>query len=702
LDKKKLFFIFFIILNFANPTSYSKINLVEEKSLYELNNIHIKENLVPKNNIQNIQFLFKNAFQELIANLEKGIMNNRENINAAEIKSDIQINNKNFVIAKGNVFVNYKNMILKSDELKYNRKTKVLTINGGIQFKSNDQFFEAAFIKYDLKNKVGFIENIYGSINFDTLDNIASEKKQEINKNQFQKSDRSIKNIILNKSSVIGFEAFKLDNNENDESFIEGITPQNLKVDINEMQNWRFISEKINIDDELWSADKLYLTNDPFNKPQLVINNSKFKTIDDNGEIIVKSGWSSIKLDDFLTIPVGPRSYSVKEKDNNLKWNIGYDENSKDGLFISRKYDTIFSEKGKTSLDLKQVFLIQRALLGKTKSYSKKNDPVLSKKVKQNAETLDYIGFEAELNSKLIDFDFYSNIELSSLDFEKLNKIIRVNSDLSKVIYQDENDNMKKKTILSIFGNYREKVWNGSLGEIENLSSYGTKIQKSNIWIHKNVIKTSKIGLGYGNYEAGRKNDQTAPISRKRLNFSLNRNHFYPIWQPVNDQYITQKNIYSPNVIPEGIILFAETKADFYRYDDNNLQNLYTIRGGPIFTFGNFKKKYLDYTKFSVFPKATLAVGESPFAFDQAYDNHGVEFAIEQQIIGPVTFKLSTEYNLDINSPLYREFYNKVFEIAWNRRAYNISAYYNESNKSGGINFKIHSFSFNGFGESFK
>ena len=44
-------------------------------------------------------------------------MNNRENINAAEIKSDIQINNKNFVIAKGNVFVNYKNMIFKSDEL---------------------------------------------------------------------------------------------------------------------------------------------------------------------------------------------------------------------------------------------------------------------------------------------------------------------------------------------------------------------------------------------------------------------------------------------------------------------------------------------------------------------------------------------------------------------------------------------------------
>ena len=167
-----------------------------------------------------------------------------------------------------------------------------------------------------MKNKVGFIENIYGSINFDTLGNIASNRDPEINKNQFKKSDESIKNIKLNKSSIIGFDAFNLDSK--DESLIEIIAPKNLKVDINAIQNWRFISKRINIKDELWTSEKLYLTNDPFNKPQLVINNSKFRTIDEKGEIIFKSGWSTIELDNFLKIPTGPRSFSVKEDNNNL------------------------------------------------------------------------------------------------------------------------------------------------------------------------------------------------------------------------------------------------------------------------------------------------------------------------------------------------------------------------------------------------
>ena len=73
---------------------------------------------------------------------------------------------------------------------------------------------------------------------------------------------------------------------------------------------------------------------------------------------------------------------------------------------------------------------------------------------------------------------------------------------------------MQKKTTFSIFGNYRDKVWNGSLGEVDILSSYGSKIEKQNIWIEKNVIKSSRIGIGYGNYEAGKNNNPTKSISR--------------------------------------------------------------------------------------------------------------------------------------------------------------------------------------------
>ena len=96
-----------------------------------------------------------------------------------------------------------------------------------------------------------------------------------------------------------------------------------------------------------------------------------------------------------------------------------------------------------------------------------------------------------------------------------------------------------------------------------------------------------------------------------------------------------------------------------------------------------------------------MARGESPFGFDQSSDNHAIEFNLEQQLLGPITLKSSTEYNLDINSNNYRNFYNTKFGINLNRRAYKIGLFYDEQSKSGGITFKINFFNFDGLGNKF-
>ena len=82
-------------------------------------------------------------------------------------------------------------------------------------------------------------------------------------------------------------------------------------------------------------------------------------------------------------------------------------------------------------------------------------------------------------------------------------------------------------------------------------------------------------------------------------------------------------------------------------------------------------------------------------------DNHAIEIGLEQQIIGPLTAQISTEYNLDVNSSNYKKFFNSRYELAWNRRAYKILAFYNSVNKSGGLNFKIYGFNFEGLGKIF-
>ena len=675
-------------------------NYLEDKHFKESKIPNINQGLIFNENLNNLSKLLNLTFTYIAENIENFSQDNNENLKAAEIFSDNQINNDKYIIAEGNVLIIYKKMILSSDKLEYNREKRLIRIEGNINFKSNDQFIQASDIEYDLENKKGFINNAYGRFNFETLNNIASEDNLEININKFKNLDKSIRNVILEDSSANGKREFSIGDEENS-SFDKG-SPQKLETDNNKMRNWRFSSERIEINNDLWSAKKLFLTNDPFNKPQLIINNRKISAYDEKGEVFIKSKWSTLELDNFLKIPTGPKTYSSKEE-NELRWSIGYDDNSKDGLFITRNADTIFINKEKTKLDLKKIFFLQRALSGKTKTFSKKNDSVLEKKVEQDSKLSDLFGLEAEINSQFFDFDFYSKVDLNSLDFEKFKKIISLDSEISKVIYKDKKEKMQKETSLSFFGKYREKVWNGSLGEIEILSSYGTKIEKENNWKDNNVNKSSKIGLGYGNYESGKFDDSTQAINRKRLNLSLEREHIYPIWEKkITQQFITNKNKYSNYIISPGIKFLVKAKGDFYRYDDNNFQNLYTISGGPEFTLGNFKKDILDYTKLKILPKTTIASGQSPFKFDQANDRHGVEFSLEQQIIGPITFKVSTEYNLDINSKKYKEFHSNQFKIAWNRRAYNLSIFYNEDKKTGGINFKINNFSFDGIGKSFK
>ena len=54
----------------------------------------------------------------------------------------------------------------------------------------------------------------------------------------------------------------------------------------------------------------------------------------------------------------------------------------------------------------------------------------------------------------------------------------------------------------SFYGIYRERVWNGSLGEAEIYSGYGSKLQKENTWIVDGIKKSEFLSLGLANITA--------------------------------------------------------------------------------------------------------------------------------------------------------------------------------------------------------
>ena len=649
------------------------------------------------NNLPNNQIIELNNFFQMIAeNIDELELKESKSTNQIEIISDKQINTNKEFIAEGNVFVKKNNLILKADKLIYNSIDNILIVLGNIYFQGESQFFRASAINYDINSKKGDIKDVYGSINFDTLGLINLKENKKVNLNSEFIRDSELRNVYLTDSSMLKLEGIQF--KDNDKNIIGRLRPEKFELIVNDFQQWRFKTEKINIDNNTWNAEKFYLTSDPFNEPQMVIENNFFKIVNNEGEITISSKWSSVSLDNKLKIPIGPRKDTFDE--DKTKWGIGYDQPSKDGFFISRNADKIIVNKN-TSFDLTNEFYLQRAIQGNTESFSREGESLLANKEKQDSRFLDYFGLQSQINSGIFDFGFQSLIKLNSLSFNKFKKIISINNVLSRNLFKENKDNRKSSTDLIFFQNYRNKVWNGSLGEKEIINAYGTEIKREVNWSRNNISKYALIAASYGYFESEAKDSPLELINRRRINLFLKRNNKYPIITPVVNNSINKSNVYSPIVNKKGLYLYLNSEIDLYRYDDDSYQNLFTVKLGPEIILGDFKKRFFDYTNLSVLPKATISSGQSPFTFDQAVDKLNIEFKIAQQIFGPLTFNYSSMYNLDINSDRYKEFINDKYEIEWNRRAYKVAAYYDAQQSKGGITFSINSFRFDGIGSKF-
>ena len=141
-----------------------------------------------------------------------------------------------------------------------------------------------------LKNKKGYIIKAYGSINFDTLGDLKldSDEKDKID---FDKKDKFITNVLFNNTTNLSFDDIDL-KAEQDSSFFKRLSSPKIKLDLNNLQKWRFQADKIVIDNQKWSSDELFLTNDPYT-PQIIIKNSKFVSLNIDDQIYIKAKWST-------------------------------------------------------------------------------------------------------------------------------------------------------------------------------------------------------------------------------------------------------------------------------------------------------------------------------------------------------------------------------------------------------------------------
>ena len=232
---------------------------------------------------------------------------NSENTKELIIQSDKQSEENNVIYAEGNVSASYNGKILKADNLIYDKLNKKISANGNIELVLGDQIFKVANLEYSFISKKGYLSDVQGYINTNTLiDDLSSN--------------------------------FSLSDTNKIRSLLELRTKEVLNTP-GKVENWLFLTDKITIDGKKWKSNKAIFSNDLLELKQVKLEVNSLEVFSEAEELRFNSSLNYLILEEKVSIPfwLGNRSLNKNSEESfNLlnRWNLGYDNLDKDGYFL--------------------------------------------------------------------------------------------------------------------------------------------------------------------------------------------------------------------------------------------------------------------------------------------------------------------------------------------------------------------------------
>ncbi len=657
---KKVIFFFFLFINFLQPSKtaeFAKIN----KNINNQNSKLLWSNTLSKKNLSNNSRTFKdnNSYLNLLEkNFDSFLLAKADKQKELIIQSDKQSEINDVIYAEGNVSVSFRGKLLRADNLIYDKSNKKINAKGNIILVLGDQLFKVSQLEYSFISEKGYLLDVKGSINTNNLINDLSSNFSLLDSNKIENLLEFKKKEVLN-------------------------TPGKI-------ENWLFFTDKISIDGQKWESKKAIFSNDLLESKQVKLAINSLKVISEAEKLRFNSSINYLIFEEKVSIPfwIGDRTLTKSDEflDFENRWNLGYENLDKDGYFIGRKFNSI-DIADDFVLDLEPQFLIQRSLKGYTNSFVKKDESITSDRVKRYTSLEDYFALKSQLKGPIKNWDLEIDKNLNSLDFDKFADAFRFKTELSKEI-----DLLDSKWEKSFFGIYRERVWNGSLGEAEIYSGYGSKLQKQNTWIVDGIKKSEFLSFGLANITA-------EALNNKKLITNLKGNLFYSLDQkfPISSEDPKKKSIdisykYIPEPITKGLSINTRVEALYSFYENGNHQEYFGLGIGPELIFGNFQNKTFDYTRISLLPFYKFNSGESVFKFDQNDEDLTLDISFDQQLYGPIILKSFGILNLTSDSNDYGEFIDSKISLNWKKRSYEFGIFYQPHNQAGGISFSLYGF----------
>ena len=152
----------------------------------------------------------------------------------------------------------------------------------------------------------------------------------------------------------------------------------------------------------------------------------------------------------------------------------------------------------------------------------------------------------------------------------------------------------------NLFGAYRYRTWNGSLGETDINAAYGVYAQTKGKWSTGEVDHIYLIRGAVGDYDADRFNSNRR-LRSGRGSFFASMTSKIPLLKGKTAELIpTAAYRYSPVPIVPGLSLNTNVYTSIAVYGDGRHQETLSLSGGPTITLGTFSKPFLDFTQISI------------------------------------------------------------------------------------------------------
>ncbi len=656
---KKVIFSSLLFFNFIQPAKSAGLQEINKSENYPT----FQKDVLKKLDNEKFPYISSNSNSEESPvdinysemSLDAAASNLSDKQISLEIESDKQYEINNVIYAEGNVSVLFKGKLLKADNLIYDKLNKRITAIGNVLLIFGDQVFKVSKLEYSFISEKGYLLNVSGSINTNNLMEDLSSNFSILDYKKIESLSGFKKKLVLN-------------------------TP-------GEITNWIFSTDKITIDGNRWKSKQAIFSNDLLELKQAKLEINSLEVISLPEKLRFKSSLNYLIIEEKIPLPfwLGNRNLNLNSKLDSM-WTFGYENLDKDGYFIGRKFNSI-DISDDFVLDLEPQFLIQRSLKGYTKSFVEKDESITSDKVKRNTSFADYFALKSQIKGSINNWDLEIDKNLNTFDSNKFSDAFRLNTKFSREF--NFLDSIWEK---NFYGIYRERVWNGSLGEAEIYSGFGSKLKKENTWFVNGIKKTEVLSLGLANITA-------EALNSKNLITNIKGNLFYSLTQkfPISVEDPEVKSIdisyrYIPEPITKGLSLNTSLELAYSFYENGDHQEYLGLGIGPELILGNFKNKAFDYTRLSIFPFYKINSGRSAFKFDQNYDNFTLNIAFDQQLFGPVILKSIGTLNLTNDSDDYGEFIDSKISLNWKKRSYELGIFYQPHNQAGGISFSLFGF----------